>query len=464
MRESEKVKSSDEGKRILKQAYKEAKLTQEELAKQANTSIDTVKRLLGTKECPNGVERWAVKNIVKVLNEKCVSIKAIDILNPQDFYIQQIPPEFERLIKDKTEFFSGRKFVFNAIKEFINNNPNGYFTVIGDAGMGKSSIAAKYVLDNPGTVCFFNIRAEGMNRPDLFIRKIREQLINIYQLTNVEDADLSTLLVEATKQLPSGENLVIVVDALDEVEQESTGNLLYLPTIIPDGVYFLLTRRPYHEADKRLSFSPSVAIKELDLRQKNQESIQDIKGYVWELLNNGKYKEGLNNWIERQNLSSKINFVEEIARKSENNFMYLRYILPAIAEGFYNNKSLEELPEGLQGYYYSHWGLMGMNSKPLPKEKIKIVYTICALRRPISCEEVVKLSGQDRLTVQDVINEWVEFLRKETRYQPPRYSFYHESFRDFLNRQDIVQAAGISLQSISAEVANNLAGEIVDNE
>ena len=58
--------------------------------------------------------------------------------------------------------------------------------------------------------------------------------------------------------------------------------------------------------------------------------------------------------------------------------MYLRYILPAIAEGFYNNKSLEELPEGLQGYYYSHWGLMGMNRKPLPKGKIKIVYTICA--------------------------------------------------------------------------------------
>ena len=278
MRESEKVKSSDEGKRILKQAYKEAKLTQDELAKQANTSIDTVKRLLGTKECPNGVERWAVKNIVKVLNEKGVSIKAIDILNPEDWYRQQIPTEFERLIKDKTEFFSGRKFVFNAIQEFIKNNPNGYFTVIGDAGMGKSAIAAKYVLDHPGTVCFFNIRAEGMNRPDLFLRKIREQVINIYQLTNVEDADLSTLLVEATKQLPMGENLVIVVDALDEVEQESTGNLLYLPTIIPDGVYFLLTRRPYHEADKRLSFSPSVATKELDLREKNQESIQDIKG------------------------------------------------------------------------------------------------------------------------------------------------------------------------------------------
>ena len=104
------------------------------------------------------------------------------------------------------------------------------------------------------------------DEPSRFIyQKDSQRLISIYQLTNVADADLSTLLVEATKQLPAGENLLIVVDALDEVEQESMGNLLYLPTIIPDGVYFLLTRRPYHEADKRFSFSPSVATKELNL-------------------------------------------------------------------------------------------------------------------------------------------------------------------------------------------------------
>jgi hypothetical protein len=71
------------------------------------------------------------------------------------------PIEFERLIKDKTESFCGRKFVFDAIEDFFSNNLNGYFTVVGDAGMGKSAIAAKYVLDNPEAICFFNVRAEG---------------------------------------------------------------------------------------------------------------------------------------------------------------------------------------------------------------------------------------------------------------------------------------------------------------
>ncbi|MGH8000383.1 MAG: helix-turn-helix domain-containing protein, partial [Brasilonema sp.] len=183
MLQSDKVQSSDQGKNRLRNAYKEAGLTIEKLADEAQVSPDTIKRLLGTKDCPNGVERWAVINIAKVLN-----IKPTDIVDSKDWNPQQIPPEFERLIKDKTESFRGRKFVFDAIEEFFSNNPNGYFTVVGDAGMGKSAIAAKYVLDNPEAICFFNVRAEGMNRPELFLKKIRQQLMSRYQLQDTADA------------------------------------------------------------------------------------------------------------------------------------------------------------------------------------------------------------------------------------------------------------------------------------
>ena len=58
------------------------------------------------------------------------------------------PPEFQSLITEKIKSFCGRKFVFTAFANFINTNKKGYFTVIGDAGMGKSTIAAKYVFDN----------------------------------------------------------------------------------------------------------------------------------------------------------------------------------------------------------------------------------------------------------------------------------------------------------------------------
>jgi transcriptional regulator with XRE-family HTH domain len=452
MRESDKVRSSEEGKARLKQAYKEAKLTQEELAQQATVSVDTLKRLLGTKDCPNGVERQAVKNIAKILK-----IEPTDIVDAKDWYPQrQLPAEFERLIHEKTQLFCGRKFVFDAIEDFLQNNVNGYFTIIGDAGMGKSAISAKYVLDNPETICFFNIRAEGTNRPELFLNKIRQQLITRFQLSDVADADLSTLLTKAKEKFSTGERLIIVVDALDEVDQEAAGNILYLPTTLPDGVYFLLTRRPYNQNEKRLNISPSISTQELDLREKIQESIQDVKEYIRQSLNDDKYKQGLNQWIQKQNHISNDEFVTEIARKSENNFMYLRCILPAIADSYYNDKPLDELPVGLQGYYENHWHIMGMTAKPLPKNKIKIVYVMCALHSAASREVIAKYSKQNALTVQEVLDGWAQFLQKQESYQPPRYRFYHGSFRDFLHRRDIVQAAGVNLPDISAEVAKNM--------
>ncbi|NEQ10721.1 MAG: AAA family ATPase [Moorea sp. SIO4E2] len=452
MLESDKVRSSQQGKARLKQAYKDARLTQEKLAQQARVSVDTVKRLLGTKDCPHGVERWAVRNICKVLN-----LKPTDIVDRKDWEPQQqLPPEFEQFIQDKTHLFCGREFVFKAIENFFSKTAQGYFTVIGDAGMGKSAIAAKYVSDNPEAICFFNSRAEGMNRPELFLRKIRQQLITRYQLPDAQDADLSTLLAKVRENLSAGERLVIVVDALDEVDQEGAGNLLYLPTIVPDRVYFILTRRPYNQNEKRLRLSPSTPTEELDLRANSQQSHRDVKEYIWQLLNHPDYKQGLSQWIKKQRALSNQQFVEEIAGKSENNFMYLRCVLPAIADGFYNDKPLDELPVGLQGYYENHWQLMGMTTKPLPRDKIKIVYVICKLGRAASRKKIANYSKQDEFTVQEVLDGWAQFLQKQESYRPPRYRFYHESFRDFLNRQDIVQAAGVMLPNISAEIADNM--------
>ena len=362
---------------------------------------------------------------------------------------------------DKTKLFCGRKFVFNAITEFIKDHKSGYFTILGDAGMGKSAIAAKYIVDHLGTICFFNIRAEGRNRLDLFIRLIRQQLTQRFDIANVENDDLSTLLIKASQKLSNYENLVIVIDALDEVDQEDNGNLLNLPVYLPEKVYIILTRRPYNLDDKRLTLSPDTKYQELDLRKYQDNSKDDVKAYILEFLGLEKYKAGLEMWINQQHDLSKPKFVDTIAAKSENNFMYLRYVLEAIAEGFYQDEKLEQLPAGLQGYYESHWRIMGMTNRPLPKDKIKIIYVICALKSSVSREKIVKYSQEDDLTVQEVIKRWTQFLQEQKTYQPPRYRFYHESFRDFLERQDIVEAAGVSLPEISAEVAKNMSEGLI---
>ena len=84
------------------------------------------------------------------------------------------PEEFRSLIEEKIRTFCGRRFVFDTFQEFINANPHGYFTIVGDAGMGKSSIAAKYVWEHKSP-CYFNILVERRNRPELFLKSIRRE-------------------------------------------------------------------------------------------------------------------------------------------------------------------------------------------------------------------------------------------------------------------------------------------------
>jgi hypothetical protein len=428
MRESDKVQSSATGKIKLRESYQEAGLTITKLADKTNVSEDTIKRLLGTKHCSNGVERWQVTQIAKALG-----IEPTDIVDSKDWYAENsLPPEFESLIAEKIKTFCGRRFVFKAFQDFIKENPHGYFTIIGDAGMGKSSIVAKYVSEHKSP-CYFNILVERRNRPELFLKNIRRQLIDRYQLLNSEDADLPTLLARVAAQLSWSERLVIAVDALDEVEQEPGENLLHLPTTLPDNVYFLLTRRPYHLGKKRLSVSPGVPVKELDLRDDQYVNFNqdDIKEYIVVVINaDSDYKDGLKKWIQERGILD-TTFVEQLANKSENNFMYLRYVLPAIAKGDYNDLSLRQLPDGLQEYYQNHWVRMGLEAKPGQLMEI-VLYILLEIGTPIPSEMIAGIAKEDECDVEAVLDEWVEYLKKQNVDGEICYGIYHASFLDFL--------------------------------
>jgi len=342
------------------------------------------------------------------------------------------PEEFISIIEEKIRRFCGRGFVFETFQQFITENPHGYFTIVGDAGMGKSSIVAKYVSEHKSP-CYFNILVERRNRPELFLKSIRRQLIDRYQLQNSEDADLPTLLAKVAGKLTAGERLVIAVDALDEVEQEPGENLLHLPTTLPNNVYFLLTRRPYHLGKKRLSVSPGVPVKELDLRDDQYVNFNqdDIKEYIIFVINaDSDYKDGLRKWIQERGILDE-NFVDQLANKSENNFMYLRYVLPAIAKGDYNDLSLKQLPDGLQEYYQNHWVRMGLEAKPGQLMEI-VLYILLEIGTPIDCEMIAGIAKKDECDIEAVLDEWVEYLKKQKVDGEICYGIYHASFLDFL--------------------------------
>ncbi|MEH2410648.1 P-loop NTPase fold protein [Nostoc sp.] len=372
-----------------------------------------------------------------------------------EWNLDEYPAEFKSLIREKIRSFCGRKFVFEAFKQFCDKNRSGYFTVVGDAGMGKSAIAAKYVWDNKSP-CYFNIRSDGRNRAELFLDSIRKQLIKRYQLQNAEKANLADLLEQVSKKLNAGDRLVIVVDALDEVEQETGGNLLDLPPSLPEGVYFLVTRRPYTRDKKRLS-APDVPVEELDLKGSQYVNLsrEDIKEYIWFFLNVDKnYENALKQWIQDRNIYDS-DFVEQLAIKSENNFMYLRYVLPGIAKGDYKDLSLKQLPDGLQEYYQDHWRRMGMEEK-LQEVKVFILFILVEIGTPIPYEMIADIAEQDEYEVQVVLDEWVEYLKPQVLEGENCYSIYHASFLDFLKAKRVLDSKRKLFQEVNQRIADYL--------
>lgn len=371
-------------------------------------------------------------------------------------------------IRDKTADFVGRAYAFSAITDFLESHPNGYLTIRGDPGLGKSTLLAEYVR-RTGCIAHFNARALGIIQPAQFIEHVCAQIVAEFGLPYAglppraarDGAFLARLLDEASQRLPPGERLVIAVDALDEVAATPSppgANVLFLPPTLPRSVYFIMTRR-----DVDVPFVAQAPQGLLDLMAHPAENRLDVEAY----LRNSAGRPKIRAWIKAQPGLTAARFVSTLADKSENNFMYLRYVLPDIEGGAYRDLRIERLPAGLQGYYENHWQLMGMTAKPLPRLKIMIIYLLSEARLPVSRQLLTKFLATgglktNELAVQAVLDEWEQFLHKEENSQGPRYSLYHASFRDFLNRREIVQAAGVTLQGINAQVSRSLTASFDD--
>ncbi|WP_333302821.1 ATP-binding protein [Microcoleus sp. B4-C5] len=375
-----------------------------------------------------------------------------------------LPYECETIIKDRTQDFTGRRFVFEAIIEFLQKKPKGYFVLEADPGVGKTSIMAKLVLlMKRRCVVHFNSQSQGTVKAKQFLENACTQLIQTFKLdypklpenATTDGNFLSRLLGEVSPKL-GGKKLVFVVDALDEVDMSDQGrgsNVLYLPDALPDNVYFIVSKQP-----KTLPL-PNHQV--FDLMQYSAESLADVKVYIDKRTGNSA---SIQSWINRQNLQRE-QFVAAVAEKSQNNFMYLRYVLNDIDSGKYSDVNLQDLPRELEGYYEKHWARMEMavRDRELRRRKLKVIYLLTKTRKPVSCDILADFAEEDALDVQEVLDDWEQFLRRSGDVSPD-YSIYHASFQRFLHRIDVVQKAGVSLRDIGTAISDNLWEDLYGDE
>ncbi|QJB24787.1 ATP-binding protein [Limnospira fusiformis] len=369
-----------------------------------------------------------------------------------------ISPQCESIIADTTKYFVGRTHVFEAIKEFLEKEPPGYFVLEADPGYGKTSILARCVqLFEGHCLSYFNSQSLGKVTARQFLENICTELIEYYQLDYTSLPEnalrngkvLSRLLKEASQKLPRGKKLVVVVDALNEVDLSSQtpgSNVLYLPDKLPENVYFIISKR-----DEKLPLPVSDNKTICNLRQYRSESAWDAGKYTNKRLSQSRF---IQQWMASQKLTSE-QFCTQLVAKSENNFMYLRYVLNDIHNGVYNGKTLASLPIGLWGYYKHHWQMLRINHKSLPMAQIRAIYVLSKVREPVSCRLLAKLTGVEESVLSTFLEQWDQFLQVQIIDNETRYSIYHGSFHDFLEKQSA--DSGVNLEELKRGIVENLA-------
>lgn len=343
--------------------------------------------------------------------------------------------EFQQHIREKIQNFSHRPFIFTQINQFLTRQPRGYFTLIGAPGTGKSAILAKYAAENPHVI-YYSAELTGKNQAPEFLLTLCTQLLreNLSTngitnqagetITNLPDNVtegswfLSLLLQKISDQLPPNQKLIIAIDGCDRIDRHSQppgSNLFYLPRYLPKGVYFLLSRRPFPRDKSGLLIE--TPYQSLDLQEYPEQNRQDIRTYI-------------ENYLTPYHLTDE-QFCERLTDESENNFMYLSQILPGIANSIYPQSfHWQPLPPGLETYYQSH--LARMKNPDLSAIELALLRVLAAEKQPLSVERMAAAINEDEYDIEEVLENWIEFLIEQLIDGEIHYRLYHRHFQEWL--------------------------------
>lgn len=292
---------------------------------------------------------------------------------------------------------------------------------------------------------------------------------------------LSLLLQKISDQLPPNQKLIIAIDGCDRINRHSQppgSNLFYLPRYLPNRVYFLLSRRPFPRDQSGLLIE--TPYQSLDLQEYPEQNREDIRTYIENYLTppaplpyegrgekDSHYSpllagekppqqhspllagekpqqqhspllagEGsgersiLKSWLTAHDLTEE-KFCEKLTDESENNFMYLSQILPGIANNIYPEPfHWQPLPPGLETYYQSH--LAQIKNQELSAIELALLRVLAAEKQPLSVEKMAAAINEDEYDVEEILENWIEFLTEQLIDGEIHSRLYHRHFQEWL--------------------------------
>ena len=352
----------------------------------------------------------------------------------QSFWITEAYIPF---IQDRVRGFVGREFIWDAIDEFVAERDSGYILLSGEPGIGKSAIVAKlvqlrkclfhFISTTIGTTstksCHQHLCAQLIARHSLNIERFPDDL-------SMDGVFLSSLLHQAAVRSTPDNPLFIAIDALDERDFESAAarhNALFLPEVLPDNAFVFATTR---ETIDSLNLRISSPVLHLEIDHNDASNVDDARSFIEQEISS----EGVAAWIDSSGMDPS-SFAEELLARSEHNFMYLKLVLAAIAEGDFEGYDVAQLPSKLRGYYRMHWEKMKQDVSQFEENYKPVICTLSVFEHPPTVEEIGQVISMPQDTIWNILQEWCgrRYVHRHVDGAGhERFQIYHRPFRDYL--------------------------------
>ncbi len=362
--------------------------------------------------------------------------------------------------------FVGREWLTAKVDAFLNDEKrkSGMFLLVGEAGVGKTSFMAHLVSERR-YLHLFAEQVPGEVNVSRALQSLGAQLVARYQIDPYKEKGtlpaiatfpdfLDKLLRLAADKLSTGEKIVIVCDALDEAGTAPNGNVFGLSSVLPDGVYFILSQRPV--ATVKLSIKADLVKETIDAA--GADNLRDVERYLIAVSRRPEVIHQL-----RAHNYTEADFVRVLKERSGGVWMYLFYVVSEIAGGSRAPLDLATLPSGLAGYYTDYWGdwSEGRNGRGDGPAKWDTVYapllaTLAAAQLPIDLNLLLAWSKVQttKYEVERLLRRnWRAFITERKIDHTPHFALYHASLRNFLTGQVDRQGLTLEAEQLSDELS-----------
>ena len=370
-----------------------------------------------------------------------------------------------------------RLHIFEKIKLWLDDltSENRVMVISGDAGMGKSVIAAVVCqrMQHAGRLSgshFCQHNKERYRNPKVMLQSLACQLCDVLpeykrelvkRLSRNLGVDMNSLEVQELFEFlfeeplcsvgDPGRNLLLVVDGLDESEYKGRNEMLDVIAnhfcTLPAWVRFCVTARPEVNIAGRLKkFNP------VQLKQDDEENLKDIRLFLERQLSN-VIQSGFEEVV-----------ISELARKAAGHILYAYLMVDFINKNFssFTPEDLgRTLPSGVSSVYQNYFERLEKELKSIEELTISadqfltFLSAFAAAQEPLPLDFVSKMLRSDAKSpaCHRKVRKAIECISTLLPVQDGRIHFFHKSVKDWLTDRTAYGQHSLSVDEKQGQLA-----------